>query len=46
MGRRGNPYDTAMAESLMKTLKVEGSVHFGLWMRCLLKKSVRVMSSI
>lgn len=24
MGRRGNPYDNAMAESLMKTLKVEG----------------------
>jgi hypothetical protein len=24
MGRRGNPYDSAMAESLMKTLKVEG----------------------
>jgi putative transposase len=23
MGRRGNPYDTAKAESLMKTLKVE-----------------------
>jgi len=24
MGRRGNPYDNAMMESLMKTLKVEG----------------------
>ena len=24
MGRRGNPYDNAMAESLVKTLKVEG----------------------
>ncbi|MFO1209020.1 MAG: IS3 family transposase [Amaricoccus sp.] len=24
MSRRGNPYDNAMAESLMKTLKVEG----------------------
>jgi putative transposase len=24
MGRRGNPYDNAMLESLMKTLKVEG----------------------
>ena len=24
MGRRGNPYDTAMMESFMKTLKVEG----------------------
>jgi transposase InsO family protein len=24
MGRRGNPYDNAMPESLMKTLKVEG----------------------
>ena len=24
MGRRGNPYDKAMMESLMKTLKVEG----------------------
>jgi putative transposase len=24
MGRRGNPYDNAMIESLMKTLKVEG----------------------
>jgi putative transposase len=24
MGRRGNPYDNALAESLMKTLKVEG----------------------
>jgi putative transposase len=24
MGRRGNPYDNAMAESLMKTVKVEG----------------------
>ena len=23
MGRRGNPYDNAMMESLMKTLKVE-----------------------
>jgi putative transposase len=23
MGRRGNPYDNAKAESLMKTLKVE-----------------------
>ena len=23
MGRRGNPYDTAKAESFMKTLKVE-----------------------
>jgi putative transposase len=26
MGRRGNPYDNAMMESLMKTLKVEGVV--------------------
>lgn len=24
MGRRGNPYDNAKAESFMKTLKVEG----------------------
>jgi len=24
MGRRGNPYDNAMIESFMKTLKVEG----------------------
>ncbi len=24
MGRRGNPYDNAMMESFMKTLKVEG----------------------
>ena len=24
MGRRGNPYDNARAESFMKTLKVEG----------------------
>ena len=24
MGRRGNPYDNAMMESLMNTLKVEG----------------------
>ena len=24
MGRRGNPYDNAMMESLMKTVKVEG----------------------
>ena len=24
MGRRGNPYDSAMMESFMKTLKVEG----------------------
>ena len=24
MARRGNPYDNAMMESLMKTLKVEG----------------------
>jgi putative transposase len=24
MSRRGNPYDNAMAESLIKTLKVEG----------------------
>ncbi len=24
MGRRGNPYDNAMSESFMKTLKVEG----------------------
>ena len=24
MSRRGDPYDNAMAESLMKTLKVEG----------------------
>ena len=24
MGRRGNPYDNAMVESFMKTLKVEG----------------------
>ena len=24
MGRRGNPYDNAMMESLMETVKVEG----------------------
>jgi putative transposase len=31
MGRRGNPYDNAKAESFMKTLKVEAVTPSSIW---------------
>ena len=34
MGRRGNPYDNAKAESFMKTLKVEARLSDGLRQLC------------
>ena len=46
MGRRGNPYDNTMMESLMKTLKVEGSTRSSSRPRTMSPSNSRSLSRI